>query len=90
MMKNTSKFNRFSRGSSTYTCICGRLTRRTAVQSTGSECCPQCYKLNEIENEISDGNATVAERADEVRGLMAEILAKGGTPSFSYSLEENG
>jgi hypothetical protein len=69
----------FRRGSSTFTCdVCKRLTRETGVQSLGSKLCPQCWDLAGIENEISDGNATLADRRDEVDQLLKHIESKGG------------
>lgn len=73
------KSHRFNRGQTTYHCdVCGRLTRFTGVQSVGSKLCPHCYDLAGIENEISDGHATLAERRGVIDELVAAISAKGG------------
>src|SRR5262245_61070787 len=67
---------------STYACaVCGRKTRNTGVQSLGSKTCPQCYELAGIENEISDGFATLEERRAQIDGYLAEIVEKGGDVS---------
>lgn len=64
---------------STFPCdACTRLTRYTGAQSGGSKLCPQCWDLAGIENEISDGYATLDERRDEIDALLAEVAAKGG------------
>ena len=64
---------------STYDCdCCGRKTRNTGAQSLGSRTCPQCFELAGIENEISDGYCTPAERKGTVDTLVAEIVSKGG------------
>lgn len=70
----------FQRGSSTFPCgTCNRLTRYTGSQSLGNKICPQCFELAGIENEISDGYCTAAERLDEVLALTADVTAKGGS-----------
>jgi len=76
------KNHRFNRGEATYACACcGRRTRFTGAQSVGSETCPQCFELAGIENEVSDGYVTVAERRGDIDALVAEIREKGGDVS---------
>lgn len=71
--------NKFYRGSSVFACdVCGRKTRDTGAQSLGQKICPQCYELAGIENEISDGHCTHADRIAEIEALVAEVGAKGG------------
>lgn len=73
------------RGGSVYTCdTCGRSTRHTGAQSLGSTLCPQCFDLAGIENEISDGHATIEEKREEIAALIAEIREKGGDPEESF------
>jgi hypothetical protein len=48
------------------------------VQSVGNKICPQCYELAGIENEISDGYTTLAEKAEVIKEYMDEVAAKGG------------
>jgi hypothetical protein len=85
--KTTKRRNGFSRvAGSTYACdTCGRRTRNTGAQSLGSKTCPQCFDLAGIENEISDGNATLAERRDYIDELIADIRAKGGNPDENFA-----
>jgi hypothetical protein len=87
-----AKRNTFSKlAGSTYPCdTCGRLTRNTGHQGIGCQLCPQCFDLAGIENEISDGYCSGAERRDEVLQLIAEIKAKGGQPDANFAglLEE--
>src|SRR5262245_22634638 len=73
-----SRNSSFGRGGSFKCDVCGRGTRHTGTQSMGSKLCPQCYDLAGIENEISDGFCTAAERQGLVAELTAEIVAKGG------------
>lgn len=51
------------------------------MQSLGNKICPQCFELAGIENEISDGHATLAERRPWIDALVAEVKAKGGNVS---------
>lgn len=74
--------SKFHRGSSVFPCsVCGRKTRDTGVQSAGNKICPQCFDLAGIENEISDGYCTQAERQAEIDAYLADIAAKGGDVS---------
>lgn len=76
-MANTH--SRFLRGSGCYACdVCGRKTRNTGNQSMSSKTCSECWDLAGIENEISDGHATLAERQAEINDLLASIESKGG------------
>jgi hypothetical protein len=86
MMKRTKR-NTFTRiGGSTYKCdTCGRLTRNTGVQGLGCKLCPQCFDLAGIENEISDGYCTLAERRALIDSLLSAIRAKGGNPDEHFS-----
>jgi hypothetical protein len=69
--------SRFGRRS-TFKCgVCTRLTRDVG-DNGGCELCPQCFILAGIENEISDGYCTLAERIEVIRKTVAEIQAKGG------------
>lgn len=72
--------NRFETGTGCYACnACGRKTRSTGNgDNENVRLCVQCWELAGIENEISDGHATRAERAEEIAQLEAEIAAKGG------------
>jgi hypothetical protein len=73
-----STINRFQRGSGVYTCdVCERKTRNTG-QSYSSKLCGECWELAGIENEISDGHSTQADRQAEIDILVAAIAAKGG------------
>ena len=73
-------------GGSAFTCdTCGRRTRYTGAQSLGSKLCPQCYELAGIENEISDGYCTLAERRATIDRLLTEIEAKGGAPRENFA-----
>jgi hypothetical protein len=78
-MKNT--FRRTpGRSAQTFTCICcGHRTRNTGVQSLGSELCPPCYELAGIENEISDGFATIEELRSEIDKLLTAVELQGGS-----------
>lgn len=82
-----AKKNTFTKiAGSVYECLCcGRKTRNTGAQSIGSETCPQCWELAGIENEISDGYATVEERRARIDSLFAEVAAKGGDASKGFS-----
>jgi hypothetical protein len=78
MARNT--FTR--RDGGTFPCgVCGRLTRHTGVQSRGNDICPQCYDLAGIENEISDGYCTQAERQEDIDALVGIIAKRGGDVS---------
>lgn len=82
-MAKRNTFTTLGRG--VFTCMtCARRTRNTGAQSLGSELCPQCWDLSGIENEISDGNATLAERKDEIESLFVACEAKGGTPRPNF------
>ena len=77
-MKN-SRNSRFERGSGVYNCsICGRCTRHTGVQSTGSDLCPQCYELAGLQNMVWDGDAleSVAHDRD---AFLSEAIKRGGS-----------
>jgi len=68
----------FGRGGA-YDCRwCGRKTRETGTQSQGSGLCPQCYDLCGIDNELSDGHATVDDVRATAQLLLRELEAKGG------------
>ena len=70
---------KFYKGSAVFKCnVCGRGTRDTGAQSAGNKICPQCYELAGIENEISDGWATLAERRAAIDTFLAHIVSKGG------------
>jgi hypothetical protein len=73
---------------STYTCdTCGRETRNTGAQSMGSKLCPDCFDLCGIDNEISDGHATIEERRADIDALIAKIESKGTLhDSFTHLL----
>jgi hypothetical protein len=74
------KFNRFQPHTSVFTCrCCGRKSRETARNSGAGDICGQCYDLAGIENEISDGHCTAAERKGEVLALTRELSAAGGS-----------
>jgi len=85
--KTTKRRNTFSRiAGSTYACdCCGRQTRNTGAQALGSKTCPQCRELAGIENEISDGICTLADRREFIDQMLSEIRAKGGNPDESFS-----
>jgi hypothetical protein len=65
---------KFYRGSSVLTCrVCDRKTRDIG----NGDICEECWELAGIENEISDGYATAAERADDVARHTNELRKKG-------------
>ena len=72
--------NRFLRGSGVYTCrCCGRKTRATGRgDNENSGLCAECFDLAGVDNEISDGQSTVAERANLIVTLSQIIACKGG------------
>lgn len=71
---------------STYRCdTCERMTRNTGVQGLGCRLCPHCFDLAGIENEISDGYSTAAEKLDEVTRLLDAVRAKGGKPDENFA-----
>jgi hypothetical protein len=85
-MRNTFRRAPGGKAATVYSCdCCGRRTRNTGAQSIGSQLCPQCFDLAGIENEISDGHATLAEHRAQIDGLLAEIEAKGGTPREHFA-----
>jgi len=47
-------------------------------ESDGPELCFECYEIAGIENAIADGDDP-ADYADEIAGLKASIVAKGGS-----------
>ena len=80
-----NKHNGFSKGNSTFTCdSCGRQTRSTGVQSVGAKVCPDCWELAGIHNAHQDGE-DVAEYADAIRELAANIVNKGGKLDADFS-----
>lgn len=80
-MATRSRNSNFGR-SGVFTCrVCERQSRETGVQSMGSELCPECYELAGIENEISDGYTTLADRKDLIDTYIARIKSKGGDAS---------
>lgn len=66
-------YKTFHRGSSVLTCRC--CARKTRDVGNG-DICAQCFDLAGIDNEISDGHATAAERAAEVSDLVADLQSK--------------
>ena len=70
---------RFQKGRSVFKCeCCGRGTRETGVQSSGSDTCPQCYELCGLENSHSDGYPVSRQ---EVERLVGEVRTLGGNPA---------
>lgn len=87
MTKKATRRNTFTKmGGSTFNCAtCTRRTRHTGAQSLGCDLCPQCFELAGIENELSDGNATIDERRTMIEALITDIEAKGGTPREEFA-----
>lgn len=74
MARRFARFERqFGGGPTVVRCRC--CTRPTRDTGNG-DICGECWELAGIENEISDGNATPSERADEVRRLIARLMRK--------------
>jgi predicted nuclease of restriction endonuclease-like RecB superfamily len=72
----------FRKGEKTYRCIsCDHMTRRTKVQSIGSELCPDCYEIAGIYNLYCDYGADSEDFRREIpylRDLIDNVVAKGG------------
>lgn len=69
-----TKFNKFLRGETTYTCqTCKKLTRNVG-EGAEARLCIDCWNLAGIENYISDeGEAgMLVNYGDEVRGILAK------------------
>lgn len=79
-MNQKDVFRRGGRG--VFPCgICTRKCRETREQSMGSDLCTFCWQLAGIENEISDGHVTLADRKSSIWELVYDIERKKGDAS---------
>jgi hypothetical protein len=85
-VRKRNTFTKNLAGRSTYTCAtCGRRTRDTGEQALGSDLCPQCWTLAGIENEITDGMATLDARRKQIDELIDQIETLGGKPREAFA-----
>lgn len=83
--------SRFQQGTGMFACeSCGRQTRHTGTQSSGSKCCDNCYELAGFQNSIWDNGVEGLTAGDwaEVRRLWAVVCEKGSRERGIQGIEE--
>jgi hypothetical protein len=79
----------FQRGSGVFKCDgCGRMTRHTGVQSTGSQSCPQCYELAGLQNSLWDGEPIKSLAEERDRLLDAAVKAGGSAEQIKADFSD--